>query len=551
MGGLTKAPDPFCPGVNTYADYCLVYNYFSSWTAPSSCPTTPTPPSSGTGNNGNVRGYFYQDGVNTGFGHTMKYTYDNVNRLTEDQTTSGPSLTQLYNYIGDGSNGQFGNMTCTSGCANMPVNLAFNVANNQINSPNYTYDLAGNLTTDASNSTHYTYQWDAEGRVWSVVNGATTTWSFTYDANGDRVTWVSGGVTYDHLFDPAGNWLGVAGSYSIAMLGIRPLTIYTSGETWFHHLNNIGLRTMMTAHWGNVTQDMVFYPFGGLWQNSGSGGLEFADLPYRDTTTNIDLTMFRVSSPNLGRWHSPDPMGGDITNPQSLNRYAYVANNPATSIDPLGLDGQTACGPMVWGPEGGPEGIGGWDQLCVAPPDPEQQAPPDDLDGGGSSDYVEGGAMPDDFWGMSQLANLPFANAAANNDARNNPCTQPILDAVNNQFGTNATWNDIQGDPFTNGNATNLNIQLTGLPAGQFNSIQTGRYPANWLTYLSGYGPYVHVTGSSYFDPTATFANSNIGGNTIVLFTAHIDYGYLLNPFGALYHLIREVFQIGGPRGPC
>ena len=336
VGGLTKAPDPFCPGVNTYADYCLVYNYFSSWTAPSSCPTTPTPPSSGTGNNGNVTGYFYQDGVNTGFGHTMKYTYDNVNRLTEDQTTSGPSLTQLYSYIGDLSNGQFGNMTCTSGCANMPVNLAFNVANNQINSPNYTYDLAGNLTTDASNSTHYTYQWDAEGRVWSVVNGATTTWSFTYDANGDRVAWVSGGVTYDHLFDPAGNWLGVAGSYSIAMLGIRPLTIYTSGETWFHHVNNIGSRTMMTAHYGNVTQDMVFYPFGGLWQNWGGGGLEFADLPYRDTTTNIDLTMFRVSSPNLGRWHSPDPLGGDITNPQSLNRYAYVVNNPTASDRPAG-----------------------------------------------------------------------------------------------------------------------------------------------------------------------------------------------------------------------
>ena len=39
-----------------------------------------------------------------------------------------------------------------------------------------------------------------------------------------------------------------------------------------------------------------------------------------------DFTMydapFRFYAPNPGRWHSPDPLGGDITNPQSLNRYA-------------------------------------------------------------------------------------------------------------------------------------------------------------------------------------------------------------------------------------
>lgn len=39
----------------------------------------------------------------------------------------------------------------------------------------------------------------------------------------------------------------------------------------------------------------------------------------------------------LGRWMTPDPMGGDITNPQSLNRYAYAMNNPTTLTDPKGL----------------------------------------------------------------------------------------------------------------------------------------------------------------------------------------------------------------------
>jgi len=33
---------------------------------------------------------------------------------------------------------------------------------------------------------------------------------------------------------------------------------------------------------------------------------------------------------------SPDPFGGDILNPQSLNRYTYVINNPATLTDHYG-----------------------------------------------------------------------------------------------------------------------------------------------------------------------------------------------------------------------
>jgi|GEM_PF-5072333 len=48
------------------------------------------------------------------------------------------------------------------------------------------------------------------------------------------------------------------------------------------------------------------------------------------------------------RWLTPDPLAGDVTNPQSLNRYAYVLDNPTSLIDPLGLQcqgGQANCPP--------------------------------------------------------------------------------------------------------------------------------------------------------------------------------------------------------------
>jgi RHS repeat-associated protein len=327
-------------GGNASSYYCFVYNYYLDASNPTSC-TFPTP---GTKNNGSVVGYWYSDGYQTGFNHTASYTYDNVNRLTDAVATGNLAYNQMYSYTGDGSTGQYGNMTCTAGCANMPTNLTFSASSNQITSSGYTYDLAGNLTEDSSNpTTHHTYQWDAEGRVSNVDSG--NTWAFTYDAVGDRVRWGYSGGYYDHFFDPSGTWLGVPGNYGIVMQGIRPLAIYGSSETWFHHVNNIYSRTMMTNHAGTVTQDMVFYPWGGVVNSSGSGGYEFADLAYRDSTTNTDLTMNRVSSPNLGRWHSPDPVPGNPSSPQSWNMYSYVANSPTTSIDPLGLQNCPTIGP--------------------------------------------------------------------------------------------------------------------------------------------------------------------------------------------------------------
>jgi RHS repeat-associated protein len=60
----------------------------------------------------------------------------------------------------------------------------------------------------------------------------------------------------------------------------------------------------------------------------------------------IDFTMYdapyRFYASNLGRWHSPDPIGEKavrLDDPQTWNMYAYVRNNPTTLNDPTGLQG--------------------------------------------------------------------------------------------------------------------------------------------------------------------------------------------------------------------
>ena len=59
----------------------------------------------------------------------------------------------------------------------------------------------------------------------------------------------------------------------------------------------------------------------------------------QDTVTN--LYDFPAREYGIqGRWPSPDPAGlgaASLANPQSLNRYAYAANSPASLTDPTGL----------------------------------------------------------------------------------------------------------------------------------------------------------------------------------------------------------------------
>jgi hypothetical protein len=45
----------------------------------------------------------------------------------------------------------------------------------------------------------------------------------------------------------------------------------------------------------------------------------------------------------MGRFMSPDPLGGHLEDPQTLNKYSYVANNPLSRTDPTGLDFNLQC----------------------------------------------------------------------------------------------------------------------------------------------------------------------------------------------------------------
>lgn len=113
-----------------------------------------------------------------------------------------------------------------------------------------------------------------------------------------------------------------------------------------------------------------YLPFGeeigsGIGLRTGGQGFGASDnnrmkygLTERDSITGLDHTWFRKYESLSGRWTSPDPLGGNLEDPQSLNRYTYVQNDPLNFVDPTGLRMSMICESHFDRREGG------WTDLC-------------------------------------------------------------------------------------------------------------------------------------------------------------------------------------------
>ncbi len=66
----------------------------------------------------------------------------------------------------------------------------------------------------------------------------------------------------------------------------------------------------------------------------------------RDAESGLDNFGARYDASSMGRFMSADPVfisADRLTDPQSLNLYAYVRNDPLSLVDPTGLDFYLAC----------------------------------------------------------------------------------------------------------------------------------------------------------------------------------------------------------------
>jgi RHS repeat-associated protein len=111
----------------------------------------------------------------------------------------------------------------------------------------------------------------------------------------------------------------------------------SSGSVYFFFADQLGsMRSATTAN-GTVCFQSDYTPYGQEINYTNSCPQHYKFTGYeRDSETNLDYASARYYSSRLGRFLSADHLPGNIYDPQSLNRYAYVANRPLNAVDPTG-----------------------------------------------------------------------------------------------------------------------------------------------------------------------------------------------------------------------
>jgi RHS repeat-associated protein len=273
----------------------------------------------------------------------------------------------------------------------LPV-LSYDPGTNRITTAGFEYDAAGNLTrSPRADGTWQRLQYDAAGRLARVledvevfggthfpVSPVVSVETYTYGADRRRLvaergtfepTVVEGGTHISVAHPPvprphertyyawdrnaviaeyteaeASSW-EPKWSRSYVYLRERLLATLTPGSNeilvQYSHPGRSGTR-LVTAEADDTVAHRITLPYGTVLDadTMGTAGRIFESYD-RGSFTGLDYAVNRYYEPRLGRFTQVEPLGmqvTDVSDPQRLNLYNYVGNDPINRTESLGTD---------------------------------------------------------------------------------------------------------------------------------------------------------------------------------------------------------------------
>ncbi len=289
------------------------------------------------------------------------YGYDRLGRLSAEtlQSANGTEWSSNWSYD------RYGNVSGTA-----------NDQNNRLAAYASYYDQSGNQLQDAANS--YLYNANSLIRQVNRTSDSALLGAYRYDALGRRVkkSWnyyyygEQRSVSYSYVY---GNGNEILAEYKVESASWQTYeNTYTNNiymnsalvarRTRGYTNNSFGYTVVDNLKWpgrnhrqeevvtiGSQIVDSGFYS-----RAFGSGGSDQYPGHKVDEETGLKDFGARYYNTSLMRWTSPDPLTAHIYDPQSLNKYAYVRNDPLNRVDadgkfwnPLGWLGSSEYNPPV------------------------------------------------------------------------------------------------------------------------------------------------------------------------------------------------------------
>lgn len=298
-------------------------------------------------------------------GRTTQYTYDKAGRLVETLRPNNTKENRLYDknsknllvQLTDTANEKIlidqhyrynssGQLTRQQGTPELydeqlaqPIEMSYDADNrlieyegqtldydpnsNLINGPfgAYAYDSRNRLLS----ANDLTYQYDPENRRVGVESSEGTS-HFVYNPN----------AVLDQLLVRKGP--GSSATYYVYGLGL--LYQEAENQVQYYHYDRQGNTLLLTDQTGQVTDQFGYSAYGELLKKEGSIKTPFLyNGRYGVMTDSNELLYMRARyyHPRLHRFLNQDVVLGNIAEPLSLNRFAYVNGDPINHFDPFGL----------------------------------------------------------------------------------------------------------------------------------------------------------------------------------------------------------------------
>ena len=217
------------------------------------------------------------------------------------------------------------------------------------NGYNLYYDANGNLIQGFGKYFEYN-SFNQLIRVRQTTSTGTIMAEYFYDGNGNRIkkTEVNGNGNQTIYY--IGNFVQIRNSS-----GVFNTTYYYDRDSlvarrdndrriYFYHSDQLGSTSLVTNSTGDVVEYTSYNPYGEVVEGGTSRYLYTGKE--LDKETNFEYYGARYYYPFMAKFIQPDSIISDIHNPQALNRYAYVLNNPYKYVDPSGkfvCDAQAGC----------------------------------------------------------------------------------------------------------------------------------------------------------------------------------------------------------------